>query len=411
MIRSRFAPAALLVSVLLFSSSRADAQRRIITPAQTIEKREGNFFACCVIVAVDAETGLVTAKVNANGNVFQFKFNGVLSAGGYRAAPVSLKPGQAVYANFTNHQVSLDGRTVCCTMTSEPQVPRTNKPIDSWTTKAAMPTARSFPAAGVANGILYVVGGGPGPLATVEAYDPATNTWMTKASMHFARNAPAAGAVNNILYVAGGSDFSHNYTETVQAYNPAANTWTITAPMHVQRSYAAAGVVKGVLYVIGGIGGPGGGATGVLGIVEAYDPATNVWTTKAAMPTPRHQAVVGAVNGILYVAGGGLSSGVVATVEAYNPATNTWTTKAPMPTPRVGAAAGVVNGILYVAGGSGSVTTVEAYDPATDIWTTMKAPIPVARVYAASGVVNGILYVAGGLSPTQNAATVDAYQP
>src|SRR4051812_24492833 len=70
--------------------------------------------ACCVVVSIDAATGIATAKVNANGNVFQFK----TSRPGSIAA---LAPGQSVYANFANHQVSIDGRTACCVMTSAPQ--------------------------------------------------------------------------------------------------------------------------------------------------------------------------------------------------------------------------------------------------------------------------------------------------
>jgi hypothetical protein len=60
---------------------------------------------CCAIIAVDAEAGIVSVKVNATGNVFQFK-------PGNSATLASLKSGQAVYANFANHQVSLDGRTL-----------------------------------------------------------------------------------------------------------------------------------------------------------------------------------------------------------------------------------------------------------------------------------------------------------
>jgi N-acetylneuraminic acid mutarotase len=55
----------------------------------------------------------------------------------------------------------------------------------------------------------------------------------------------------------------------------------------------------------------------------------------------------------------------LSTVEAYDPATDTWTTKAPMPTARQGLAAAVVNGSLYAIGGyNGSyLSTVESYTP------------------------------------------------
>ncbi len=69
---------------------------------------------------------------------------------------------------------------------------------------------------------------------------------------------------------------------------------------------------------------------------EAYDPATNTWTTKAPMPTPRGALSAAAVNGIIYAIGGYKPNQELTVNEAYDPATNTWTTKAPMPTPRAG---------------------------------------------------------------------------
>jgi hypothetical protein len=69
---------------------------------------------------VNAETGVVTVKVNGTGKIFQFKPNGFSPIDGYRATLAGLKPGQAVYANFANGQVSVDGRTACCKMTSQP---------------------------------------------------------------------------------------------------------------------------------------------------------------------------------------------------------------------------------------------------------------------------------------------------
>ncbi len=53
------------------------------------------------------------------------------------------------------------------------------------------------------------------------------------------------------------------------------------------------------------------------------------------MPTERARLGIGVVNGILYAVGGS-SGGAVNTVEAYDPATDRWTTKSPMPTPRLG---------------------------------------------------------------------------
>jgi len=129
-----------------------------------------------------------------------------------------------------------------------------------------------------------------------------------------------------------------------------------------------------------------------------------VWTVKTPMPTARFELAVGVVNGILYAVGGtccapGENATVLSTVEAYNPTTNAWTTKASMPTPRWSLAVGVAKGILYAVGGASPrlTNTVEAFDPIGNTWTT-KAQMPTARFLHAVGVVNGIVYVVGGES-------------
>jgi hypothetical protein len=121
---SRFAPAALLVSLVLLSTAGAGAQD---------SGTAGDVTACCMIVAIDGNTGIVTVKVNATGNVFQFKPNDFSPVHSYRAGLANLKPGQRVFANFTNHQVSLDGRTAFGIMTGAPkplQPPDGVKPSD-----------------------------------------------------------------------------------------------------------------------------------------------------------------------------------------------------------------------------------------------------------------------------------------
>jgi N-acetylneuraminic acid mutarotase len=275
----------------------------------------------------------------------------------------------------------------------------------AWTSMASMPTARGALAADVVNGMLYAVGGYNGTaLATVEAYDPASNTWTSNLPpMPTARYFLAAGVVNGTLYAVGGCCSGALYVGTVDAYDGA--TWTAKASMPTRRRSLGVGVVNGMLYAVGGFSNSGVGTD----TVEAYNPATNTWTRKASMRVARGGLAVGVVNGILYAVGGASRIGVndLATVEAYNPATDTWTTKTSMPAVRTDLAVGVVDGILYAVGGyrSGPLATVEAYDAATNTWTTL-ASMSTARQSPAAGAVNGILYALGGYS-----ATVEAYQP
>src|SRR5438552_12590422 len=69
------------------------------------------------------------------------------------------------------------------------------------------------------------------------------------------------------------------------------------------------------------------------------------------MPTGRFGLAAEVLNGILYAIGGSTGGDRLGTVEAYDPATDTWTSQAPLPTARKDFAAGVVDGILYAVGG------------------------------------------------------------
>jgi N-acetylneuraminic acid mutarotase len=245
---------------------------------------------------------------------------------------------------------------------------------DGWTTRAPMPTARSGARVAVLNGLLYAVGGTPAgqvnplPAGTVEAYDPGTNSWTTRQSIPAPPFGAGVGVVNGILYAVGGTAPSSSgtvVTGTLQAYDPVANTWTTKAAMPTPRLGFGVGVVDGILYTVGG---------DAAGTVEAYDPVTNTWTTRQPMLTARSGLDVGVVNGILYAVGGTTGNNadgiptIVNTLEAYDPATNTWSTKTPMITGRMGLGVAVLNGLVYAIGGRppspGDITGAnEAYHP------------------------------------------------
>jgi len=68
-------------------------------------------------------------------------------------------------------------------------------------------------------------------------------------------------------------------------------------------------------------------------ICQEYNPATNVWTTKNSMPTPRNCEVLISSGNKIYAIGGNDYGGVnyPNKVEEFNPATNTWTAKIDLP--------------------------------------------------------------------------------
>ncbi len=245
---------------------------------------------------------------------------------------------------------------------------------DTWTAKSPMPTGRRWTSAATVNGRVYVIGGHTGVgapgLGTVEAYDPAADTWAARAPMPTPRLAVAAAAVNGIIYVVGGTPDNSTVVRTVEAYDPATDTWTSKADMPTVRLLIALEAVGGKLYAIGGGPDP---ATG-LAAVEVYDPATDSWTRGADMPAPRSAACSGVVGGRIYVIGGasgGRTAGTVnAIVEAYDPATDSWTSEPSMPTARFGLSCAALDGAIYAVGGAAQTLSphngldkVERFEP------------------------------------------------
>ncbi|MBI1930154.1 hypothetical protein HYR99_38625 [Candidatus Poribacteria bacterium] len=236
--------------------------------------------------------------------------------------------------------------------TVEEYDPATN----AWTIKADMPTPRDRLSTSVVNGKIYAIGGAGvgGELTTVEEYDPATDNWTKKADMLTPRYQLSTSVVNGKIYAIGGRQFEKDLFEwgvaIVEEYDPATNQWTRKAGMPTARRDLSTNMVDGKIYAIGGWDDKS--------LVEVYDPVTNTWARKADAPHPRGYSSASVVNGKIYVIGGGLDDIVdflsrvaVSAVEAYDPETDTWTTKADMPTPRWSFSTSVVDGKIYAIGG------------------------------------------------------------
>jgi N-acetylneuraminic acid mutarotase len=275
----------------------------------------------------------------------------------------------------------------------------------TWTRKADMPTARWSQTSAVVNGKIYVIGGYTGEpdgiiLSTLEEYDPLTNTWIRKADMPTARcdMIGSSAVVDGKIYVIGGDIFDSDWKciPTVEEYNPATNTWTRKADMPTPRWSLATCAVDGKIYAIGGAPNS---ITG-LNVVEQYDPINNTWTRKANMPTGVWGLCARVVNGKIYALGGRPGYSAIPNVQEYDPATDTWTRKADMPVGTSQMASVVLDDKIILIGGwisSGNppYPTVQIYDPKTDTWTR-EADAPFLRAVVAGEVVNNKIYVIGG---------------
>jgi len=292
---------------------------------------------------------------------------------------------------------------------------------DTWTIKTDMPMARWFASTSVVKDKIYIIGGAADLVSTisrVDEYDTITDTWTRKADMPTARALHAAVVVNGRIYVIGGLVNPFTAISTVEEYDPATDTWTRKSDMPVAKT-APAVVLDGKIYTIGGVKGREIVLNNLVQTVEEYDPATDTWTSKAEMPTPRdYDLKLSVVNGKVYAMGGRQSwFSYVSAVEEYDPATDTWARKADTPIAGENRATTVVNGKIYTIGGwaagRNQLSAVNEYDSATDTWTD-KAHIPTPRsAVMGVSVVDGNIYVIGGLNQNQGSSfhNVDVYDP
>jgi hypothetical protein len=80
------------------------------------------------------------------------------------------------------------------------------------------PLPRSYHAAAVVNGKIYVMGGAGAdnkPVGGVQVYDPATGSWSTRANMPTARALFGASAVGGTIYAVGGTTSSRKRLASV----------------------------------------------------------------------------------------------------------------------------------------------------------------------------------------------------
>jgi len=274
----------------------------------------------------------------------------------------------------------------------------------TWSTKSSMPGTRYAFASCVAAGKLYAFGGYDGNhIDTVVAYDPGTNSWSSKSPMPVQRTDAEAVESGGKIYVMGGQVGGATLTTRVDVYDPATDSWgTPVAPMPTLRTAFGVASIDGIIYTVGGTNG------GDLSTVEAYDPISDTWETKASMPTAHSHVGVGVINGVLYAAG---SANGNVSFEAYDPATDTWSVKPSMPTTRFVPGVGALGGLLYVIGGATSATlnTVDVYDPVTNAWSA-GPPMPTDRYSFGVGVTGGVLYAFGGATINGEFTTVSTVE-
>jgi hypothetical protein len=257
--------------------------------------------------------------------------------------------------------------------------------------------------------------GDPGGFAIGQLRYSPNNTWTARTSLPTGRRGAGVTSATGILYAIGGNNSAGAAVTTNQAYNPSTDLWTTRAPLPAARQNG-----DGAVHITGNIYVPGGqDAAGTLTrTLYRYTIASNSWTTRANMPVVGGCGGSAVISGKLYVFSGctrttGPQIGA-RLLHRYTPGTNTWTTLAPAPAVHMFPGVAVAANRLYVIGGTnagGAATNrVDVYNPTTNTWTTAAA-MPTVRGWLAAAQAGSRIFAIGGRNGSTFLRVVQAYNP
>lgn len=291
--------------------------------------------------------------------------------------------------------------------------PAPKGPQGRWETRAAMPLPRSEMAWATSWGDrMYIVGGyGEGRVDRTynHIFDAPSGKWLNGAPLPRGANHVSVVADGGRVYALGGF-LQQNTAPDSNAYfyDIAADKWETIAPLPRPRGAGAAVVLNGLVHLIGGAGAPANERASV-GWHEVYDPKTDKWEIRKALPGARDHVGCVVHDGLIHVIGGRFNTFEYNTDlhHVYVPERNTWETRAPLPTTRSGHGLVVYRDRLFAMGGESGVNRdgklqqgkvygqMESYNAATDTWQS-HAPMLTPRHAVGATVIGDWIYVAGG---------------
>ncbi len=275
--------------------------------------------------------------------------------------------------------------------------------VDSrWTELPPLLQPRAAAAAAVVGDRLIVTGGvgSDGELLnTTEIFDG--TAWKLGAPIPTPRQMLSAASDGKLVYALGGSNETSDLA-TVETYDPATDTWTSLPELPGRRSDLGVAYADGRLVVVGGMS-----AGQVLKSVVALDLMTQSWNGLPDMGTGRHGMAVAGVGRTVYAIGGSTGAGdgpITSSAEALKlgarkpqPAPE-WRDLPNAPTERLMMAWTVLGDEIWIAGGmrhGETMQTVESYNTKSGAWQE-QPPLPIPLHHATAANYRGEMVVIGG---------------
>jgi hypothetical protein len=138
-----------------------------------------------------------------------------------------------------------------------------------------------------------------------------------------------------------------------------------------------------------------------VGFVYCFNPDTDEWTNKSAMPTARWGAKLVFFENQIWAIGGEGDGPGINVVEAYNTHTNSWSSKSSLKQGRGRAAVWTANNLIFVAGGrysdSNYLNSIEIYDPLVNDWDFF-GNLPQNKYGSEAVIVGDDVFIIGGWS-------------
>lgn len=360
-----------------------DNERSVVEKARETAEKNFLVFGLPAPVALDPSGKTVgSSRFELEGSSLKVVTEGLANVEG----PISIDP--SVVVTSTSDFQSSGNNEGNISFTTPNQVSRSGAVggafRNGWQTTTPLPAANNGGASVSHNGFIYTLGGSG--LGTTVYYTAINSngtlgSWQPTANITTPRTYAGAAVYNNYLYLWGGYNTTTNTATATVEYsriNPdgSLGPWQTTSSMMTAVCRAGMTSHSGYLYAFGGSTTPNSGCTaasnGATSTVQyadiKADGSVGTWKTTTNIAYGTGGAVInamaGAFNGYMYLAGGSNNGGGTAYNNVHYAAINSdgslssWSETSSLTTAIYGSAFSVVNGYIYaVSNQSSSAST------------------------------------------------------
>lgn len=283
---------------------------------------------------------------------------------------------------------------------------------NKWKVVSSLPQGRAGHAVALYKDLLFCISGDASanglPLNTVLMWDLNTDEWSNKSPIPTARGEIGVVVYKKKIYTFGGW-VGNKACDAVEVYDIEKDTWKALSPLPKSMSMVSAVMIKDKFYILGA-------TTGTTNAhFYEYDPETNIYKSLPVFTISRGLIQLAIIDNKIYAAGGAsYSNGMYHmhnNCDEYDPETNKWTEKTAIPVPVEAAGYLALDGKLHCFGGRTSMSFDYSctnmhltYSPEKDIWESAE-PLPVNMWGNQAIAINEKIYLIGGFEKLPNASS------